>query len=193
MEVSSISFGRKIPRYNCQIQNKQTGQYVPATVYEYNCKDENDFKSIYNLDRHWIFKEKIADAMEKRHVMQKYFKQKSNTSFYSIQVGKELVGLTQIKTFNGVSNVDYITTKPRNEYKYAGQTMLACIGKDILKKNGHQMTVTTAIDDAYPFYSKIGFREYGDHLYRMNKDDISTLIEITELTTEAPITEKKGK
>lgn len=193
MEVSSISFGRKIPRYNCQIQNKQTGQYVPATVYEYNCKDESDFKSIYNLDRHWIFKENIADAMEKRHVMQKYFKQKSNTSFYSIQVGKELVGLTQIKTFNGVSNVDYITTKPRNEYKYAGQTMLACIGKDILKKNGHQMTVTTAIDDAYPFYSKIGFHEYGDHLYRMNKDDISTLIEITELSTEAPITEKKGK
>ena len=191
MQVSSISFGRKIPRYNCQIQNKQTGEYVPATVYEYNCKDESDVDEVRKLDRRWTFKDHIADKMDVKHTVQTYFNQKSNDSFYSIQVGREIVGLTHISTCNGISNVNYITTKPRNEYKYAGQTMLACVGKDILKKNGHQMTVTTAIGDAYPFYSKIGFREYGDHLYRMNRDDIATLIEVTELTTEAEITEKK--
>ena len=192
MQVSTISFGRKIPRYTCQIQNKQTGEYVPAIVYEYNCKDESDADEVRKLDRRWTFRDEIANKMDVKHVVQTYFNQKSNSSFYSIQVGKELIGLTQISTYNGVSNVDYITTKPRNEYKYAGQTILACVGKEILKKNGNQMTVTTAIDDAYPFYKKIGFREYGDHLYRMNKDDISTLIEITELTTESPILDKKG-
>ena len=190
MQVSSISFGRKIPRYNCQIQNKQTGEYMPATVYEYNCKDESDVDEIRKLDRRWAFRDNIADKMDVKHTVQNYLHQKSNDSFYSIQVGKEIVGLTHISTYNGISNVNYITTKPRNEYKYAGQTMLACVGKDILKRNGYQMTVTTAIDDAYPFYSKIGFHEYGDHLYRMNRSDISTLIEVTELTTEAPITEK---
>ena len=192
MQVSSISFGRKIPRYNCQIQNKQTGAYVPATVYEYDCKDESDADDIRRLDRKWTFREHIADKMDVKHVVETYLRQKKNDSFYSIQVGNEIVGLTHISTYNGISNINYITTKPRNEYKYAGQTMVACISKDILKKNGYQMTVTTAIDDAYPFYSKIGFQEYGDHLYRMNRDDMSTLIELTELATKAPILDTKG-
>ncbi|MBQ8886983.1 MAG: GNAT family N-acetyltransferase [Candidatus Gastranaerophilales bacterium] len=192
MKVSQISFGRKIPRYTCQIQNKQTGEYVPATFYEYNCKDESDIDEVRNLDRRWAFRNNIANKMDIKHTVQTYFNQKSNDSFYSIQVGKEIIGLTHISTFNGVSNVNYITTKPRNEYKYAGQTMLACAGKELLKKNGHQMTVTTAIDDAYPFYSKVGFHEHGDHLYRMNRDDISTLIERTEFETDAPILDKKA-
>lgn len=192
MKVSQISFGRKIPRYTCQIQNKQTGEYIPATFYEYNCKDESDYEEIHNLDRKWTFKDKIAHNMEIKHGVQTYLKEKSNSSFYAIQVGKELIGITQVTTCNGTSNIDYITTKPRNEYKYAGQTMIACAGKELLKKNGYLMTVATAIDDAYPFYRKIGFHEFGDHLFRMNRDDISTLIEITEVETEAPILDKKA-
>lgn len=192
MQISSISFGRKIPRYSCQIQNKQTGEYVPATVYEYNCKDESDAESIRNLDRRWTFRDNIADKMDTKYVVQTYFNQKSNNSFYSIQVGKDVIGLAQVNTLNGTSNIDYIMTKPRNEYKYAGQTMVACIGKELFKKNGYLMTVTTAIDDAYPFYRKIGFHEYGDHLFKMNRDDISTLIEITEFETDSPILDKKA-
>lgn len=192
MQVSSISFGRKIQRYSCQIQNNQTGGYVPATVYEYDCNDESDILEIRNLDRKWVFKERFTHNMDIKHCVQSVFNEKTNDSFYSIQVGNDIVGLTQISTYNGISNVDYIMTKPRNEYKYAGQMLIACAGKELLKKNGHQMTVTTAVNDVYGFYSRIGFHEYGDHLYRMNRDDIETMIEITELTTEAPILDKKA-
>ena len=192
MQVSAISFGRKIPRYTCQIQNTQTGKYIPAVVYEYDCKDESDIQEVKNLNRKWLFKDCIAHCMDVKHSVQNFFNEKSNDSFYSIQVGPQIIGLTQICTTNGISNIDYITTKPRNEYKYAGQTMVACAGKELLKKNGYLMTVSTAIDDAYPFYRKIGFREYGDHLFKMNRDDISTLIDITEIETNAPILDKKA-
>ena len=192
MQITSISFGRKIPRYTCQIQDKRTGEYIPATIYEYDCKDERDIEEIKKLDRRWTFKDNIAHFMDIKHSVQTYFNEKSNDSFYSMQVGKDIVGLAQICTSNGISNIDYITTKPRNEYKYVGQTLIAGIGKQILKKNGYQMTVSTAIDDAIPFYKKIGFRDFGSLLFRMNKEDIKTLIEITELQTEAPILDKKA-
>lgn len=192
MNISSISFGRKIPRYTCQVQNKTTGEYVPATIYEYNCKDERDYEEIKKLDRRWLFKDNIAHFMEVKHSVQTLFNEKSNDSFFSMQVGKDIIGIAQVCTLNGISNIDYITTKPRNPYKYVGQTLIAGIGKHMLKKNGYQMTVETAIDDAIPFYKKIGFKEFGDYLFRMNRDDIETLIEITEFQTEAPILDKRA-
>ena len=192
MNISSISFGRKIPRYTCQIQDKATGEFLPATIYEYNCKDESDYKEIKKLNRKWLFKDNIAHCMEVKHSVQSLFNEKSNDSFFSMQVGKDIVGLAQVCTLNGISNIDYITTKPRNPYKYVGQTLIAGIGKHMLKKNGYQMTVETAIDDAIPFYQKIGFKEFGDYLFRMNRDDIETLIEITEFQTEAPILDKRA-
>lgn len=192
MNISSISFGRKIPRYTCQILDKTTDKYVPATIYEYNCKDESDIEEIKKLDRKWIFKDNIVHGMNVKHSVQTYFKEKSNDSFFSIQVGKDIVGLAQICTLNGISNIDYITTKPRSEYKYVGQTLIAGIGKHMLKKDGYQMTVNTAVDDAIPFYKKIGFHESGDYLFRMNRNDIETLIEITEFQTEAPILDKRA-
>ncbi len=190
MNIPQISFGRKIPRYICQIQDNETGNYVPATVYEYNCKDECDFEEVKRLNRNWIFKDNIAKCMEIRHSIQTYFNEKSNDSFFALQKGKELLGLVQVCTRNGISNVDYITTKPNKPYKYVGQTLLACVGKQILNGNGYQMTVDTAIDVAAPFYKKIGFKVFGEHpfeVYKMNKDEIKTFIDVTELTTEAPI------
>ena len=116
MNISSISFGRKIPRYTCQVQNKTTGEYVPATIYEYNCKDERDYEEIKKLDRRWLFKDNIAHFMEVKHSVQTLFNEKSNDSFFSMQVGKDIIGIAQVCTLNGISNIDYITTKPRNEY-----------------------------------------------------------------------------
>lgn len=195
MNISSISFGRKIPRYTCQIQEKETGKYVPATIYEYDCKDEGDYLEVKSLGHNWCFRDNIAKCMDKKHTTQAYFHEKSNDSFFALQTGKDILGLIQVCTLNGISNIDYITTKPHNPYKYVGQTMIAAAGKRLLKKDGYQLTVETAIDDAAPFYKKIGFKEFGKfpfEIYRMNKNEIETLIEITELTTDAPILDKKA-
>ena len=42
MQINSISFGKKIPKYKCQIQDKETGKFVDATFCEIDCKDEKD-------------------------------------------------------------------------------------------------------------------------------------------------------
>lgn len=195
MNISQISFGRKSPRYICQIQDKETGKYTPATCYEYDCKDESDYEEIKKINRRWIFKDNIAKNMEISHNRQTYFNEESNESFFVLQKGKELLGLVQVCSENGTSNIDYITTMPNNPYKYVGQTLIACVGKQVLNKNNYEMTVNTPIDTAVPFYQKIGFKKYGKYpldVYKMNTDEIKTFIDVTELTTEAPIIDVKA-
>ena len=45
--INNISFGKKIPLTTCQIQDKKTGKFVPATLFEYDCKDEHP----HNVDK----------------------------------------------------------------------------------------------------------------------------------------------
>ena len=102
-----ISFGRKIPKIQCQIQSKETGKFIPATVYEVDCKDEADFQEIRKLDRKWHFRNDIALGMEQKHAIQTYLKQKSNVSFYAMKDNKgELIGLAQTKTVNGITDIN---------------------------------------------------------------------------------------
>lgn len=193
MNIPQISFGRKIPLYNCQIQDIKTGEYTPATCYEYDCKDEDDYIEVRNL--HLIFKKDIALNMEIKHNEETYLNTKSNDSFFALQKGQEVLGLAQISTKNGFDNVEYITTKPNDKYKYIGQTLLACIGKEVLNKNNYQMTVNTPIESADPFYKRIGFKKYGEYpldVYKMNTDEIKTFIDETEHTTKAPIMDVKA-
>jgi len=46
----NISFGKKIPLSQCQIQNKETGNFEKATVYELDCKDKNDILAKYTIE-----------------------------------------------------------------------------------------------------------------------------------------------
>ena len=189
-----ISFGRKIPKIQCQIQNKETGKFIPATVYEVDCKDEADFQEIRKLDRKWHFRNDIALGMEQKHAIQTYLKQKSNVSFYAMKDNKgELIGLAQTKTVNGITDINYLTTKPRNEYKYVGQTMVAAIGKETLKKGYNQLTITTSIDETMDFYKKkCGFKQYGKYILRMNAEQIRKSVETIENRTKAQFINLKG-
>lgn len=189
-----ISFGRKIPKIQCQILKKETGEFIPATVYEIDCKDEADFLAIKKLDRKWHFKSDIAKNMEQKHAVQTYLKQKSNLSFYAMHdKNNELVGLAQTKTVNGITDINYITTKPRNEYKYVGQTLVAAIGQEALKKGNTQLTITTSIDEAVEFYrKKCGFKKYGKYILRMNPEQIQKSINNVEERTQAQFINLKG-
>ena len=50
---NNISFGKKIPLTTCQIQDKKTGNFVPATLFEYDCKDEDDILEIVFTGKQW--------------------------------------------------------------------------------------------------------------------------------------------
>lgn len=189
-----VSFGRKIPRQTCQIQKKETGEYVRATFYEIDCREEKDAIEIRNLDRKWNFRNDIAQNMMIKNSVLTYLNQKSNLDFYAMQDSNgELVGLAQVKTINGVSNISYITTKPHNEYKYVGQTMVAAIGKETLKKGGSALTIATAIDEAMDFYTKkCGFKKHGKYMLRMNREQIEKSVQKAETKTKSRIIDLKG-
>ena len=42
----NISFGKKIPIAQCQIQNLATKKFEPATIYELDCHDESDLLEV---------------------------------------------------------------------------------------------------------------------------------------------------
>ena len=41
-----ISFGAKNPIAKCKIQNRETGKFENATVYEYTCTDKSDIEKL---------------------------------------------------------------------------------------------------------------------------------------------------
>ncbi len=189
MNNISISFGKKIPKMQFQIQKKDTKEYVPAIFSEIDCTDDTDYTEVKNLDRHWAFKNNIAERIEQKNSIQRYFKQKTNISIYEMHdnIG-QLIGIAQTQTQNGVCNIDYIVTKPNNEYKYVGQAMITAIGKETLSNNGRVLTIMTPVDDAIPFYTNAcGFKIFGELFLKMTSNQILELIKRTEQKTKAPI------
>ena len=189
MNNISISFGKKIPKMQFQIQKKDTKEYVPAIFSEVDCTDDTDYTEVKNLDRHWAFKNNIAERIEQKNSIQRYFKQKTNISIYEMHdnIG-QLIGIAQTQTQNGVCNIDYIVTKPNNEYKYVGQAMITAIGKETLSNNGRVITIMTPVDDAIPFYTNAcGFKIFGELFLKMTSNQILELIKRTEQKTKAPI------
>ncbi len=194
MNNIAISFGKRIPKMQFQIQKKDTKEYVPAVFSEVDCKDEDDYNEVKNLDRKWTFRNHIAQAIEEKDVVQRFFKQKSNKSIYEMHDEQgQLIGIAQTQTRNGICNIEYIETKPNNEYKYVGQAMVTAIGCETIARNGYTLTVLTPIDEAIPFYTNAcGFKVFGDFFLRMNQSQILELIKRTEQKTNASIIDLKG-
>lgn len=189
MKISPISFGRKIPLAKCNIQDKTTGKYTTATFYEVDCKDEEDFKEIKNLGINWQYKYHISDNMETKHILNRDASKASNLSFYEMRSdNNEILAISQVEGINGNYNVNYISRKPLCEYKYVGQTMLACIGAEVNRKKGDRLIITRTTSEARPFYTEIcGFEELGPFMLKMNRSQINQFIKQTEERTNAPI------
>ncbi len=194
MNNIAISFGKKIPKMQFFIQRKDTEEFVPAIFSEVDCKDEDDYTDVKTLDRKWTFKDYIAQRISEKNSLQQYFKKLSDTSVYEMQdASGQIIGLAQTETRNGVCNIEYIESKPNNEYRYVGQSMVAAIGREALDKKCYKLTVDAPIDEAMPFYiNACGFKRYGEFSLKMNIAQIYKLIKQTELDTQAEIIDIKG-
>lgn len=194
MNISPLSFGKRIPIAKCQIQEKETGKFVPATIYEVDCTDKEDFLEIKNLDRKWSFKYWIGENMDMKHSLKTELNEDCNLSFYQIRDEKgELLGISQVKEMGGTHDLSFIDTKPRNPYRYTGQAFLAGIASSVLKKDGFRLIVTNPIDEAADFYrNTCGFELLGDYIFKMNRSQIKDFIARTEERTQAPLINLKG-
>ena len=63
MNISPVSFGKKIPISNCKVVDKKENKLINATLYEYDCKDLGDYYDVKDLKGRWNFKDMIAEEI----------------------------------------------------------------------------------------------------------------------------------
>lgn len=185
----NISFGRKIPIIQTQIQNKSTGNFESATVYELDCQDETDILETMKPQDSWTYARDININMYEKYIQQQKG-EKSDMAFYILQSQNgETLGMAQTqKQIKNAHNLALFDTKKDKGYKFVGQTLLASIAKDIMNKDGIRLSVFEPHPTAIEFYDKVcGFQNFGDIFLSADKAQMNAFIDRTEQRTKAPL------
>ena len=191
----NVSFGQKIPIALGQIQNRKTGEFEQATIYEVDCKDEHDIIEARNDSKGWSFPTEFATNMHCKHVTHKQYNKNNDSSFYILQnQDYNTLGRIQIDNEDDeIYTVEWFDTKANNGYRFVGQTLLATAAKEVLHKNGSTLAVLGAVEDAIPFYTDVcQFQELGKQRFYMDKNEIKDFIKRTEKRTNATLIDLKA-
>ena len=170
----NISFGKKIPIMQCQVQNIKTGNFVPSTVYEYDCNDPSDANKIDEIDGYWIFKPQIFyQAKDKHSQPNKY----ANTRIFSLETQKgETLGLMVTDKDKKNNDVDVLENKFMSGHKYVGTSLLAAAALETIKQGYDKLTIKQPIPEVRPFYiDKCGFRETNGRPLELTKEELPVL------------------
>jgi hypothetical protein len=196
MNISPVSFGKKIPITQCKIRDNSQGKFIPATFYEVDCKDMEDIDEINNLKGKWEFRKTITKKMEDIHNLLKTDKNHRNDyGFYVLQKdGGEIVGLSEVRKSFPDLRLEYIESENEGKYKYIGQTMMASLGEVARREKLKRIYIPIPVESAVPFYKdKCGFREVKDSAALvMNINKTKRLTELAEEKTNAPIIDVRG-
>ena len=191
----NISFGKKIPIAQCQIQNIKTNKFEPAIIYELDCRDESDLLEARKPKSKWEYAKYIHENMCDKYRYGSFSQDFDGCYFYILQDknGKTL-GMAQTEEiYEDAFDLAYLDTKKEKNYKYVGQTLLAAVAREVQKKSGDILSVFGAVDSAMDFYKKTcGFKigEF-DRPYILY-EEIPNFIKQTESRTNAPLIDLKG-
>ena len=191
-----ISFGAKIPIAKCKIQNKESGQFENATVYEYTCSDKSDVEKIKRITakQDWQFGFDIYnDARWKNYILEKDLKKHSyrvnSTHFYTLENSRrKTIGLCETQE-NDALVVDLFETRAKRKYRFVGQTMLAVLARKVLDSSTNSfLVIQNALPRSLDFYKKVcGFGQEikdGDEIYFVvDKSQLQQFVDQTEQRT----------
>lgn len=187
----NISFGKKIPIMQCQVQNNRTKMFVPSTVYEYDCTSKKDAYDIDEIEGYWIFKPQIFhQAKDKCSQPIKY----QNLKIYSLETNKgETLGMMVTDKDGENTDVDVLETKYMSGHKYVATSLLSAAAQETLKKGHKKLTVKQPIPDVRNFYiSGCGFNETNGRTLEIKNEELKNLIERTESKTHTKLIDLKG-
>lgn len=185
-----VSFGQKIPIALAQIQNKQTGEFEQATIYEVDCKDEHDYIGTRDDSKDWNFPFEFWRNMQRKYFIWKEHKAIDPSHFYILQnQDYKTLGRIQIDENDDKKyTVEWFDTKENSGYRYVGQTILATVAKEVIDNDGSSLAVLGAIEDAVPFYTDIcQFQDFGKNRLYMGKEELKSFIKRTEKRTQGSI------
>lgn len=195
-----ISFGAKIPIAKCKIQNRKTGQFENATVYEYTCTDSSDVDKIKKITakQDWQFGFDILNDMRwKNYILEKDLKKHSyrvnSTHFYTLENSRrKTIGLCETQE-NDALIVDLFETRTKGKYRFVGQTMLAALARKVLDvPSSSFLVIQNALPKSLDFYKKVcGFGQEikdGDEIYFVvDKSQLQSFVNQTEQRTNGEI------
>jgi len=191
-----ISFKQKIPIYQHPIYNKKTNKFENATFFQTTCENPKDIDNFIKKAKKFFFAQYIYNNMLCDNCDIQNFKHTKNTQYYTLETNKqETVGICEIEKYKNSANIDYIETS--QNYKYCGQTLIACIAKKLNKDKSTQISVNTPLGTALNFYINIcGFKNNSKtHNITINNKNgsIKRLIKQVEKITDTPIVDCRNK
>lgn len=202
----NISFGQKIPLYQTQILDKETNQFEKVTLYEFDCKDDEDVDYVIKQHDAWQYKYNFSVDMfgKNRNIknydtLSDYDRQRlQNNKFFVLENDKkEMLGLCEITGINNFFNIQYLESNnvQKSKYKYIGQSILAGISKFISSYSSPNPKLII-LDPAYiakRFYTdKCYFSETPSGSLSIDKKEMDSFISDFEQKTQSPIVDLKG-
>ena len=191
----NISFGKKIPIAQCQIQNIKTGEFEPATVYELDCTEESDLLETRKPKSNWEYANYIHENMSDKYRYGSFSQDFDDCYFYILQdKNGNTIGMAQTEEiYEDAYDLAYLDTKKGKPYTFVGQTLLATVAREVQKKSGDILSVFGAVDSAINFYQKVcGFKIGEFDKPYISAEDIPNFIKQTEERTNAKIINLKG-
>lgn len=156
MNVKNITFGRKIPLMKASVIDKMNGKKVPVTLSEYDCRNyADDVRMFMNSCNSMDYARSIAGGMWDKHCNSDL-----PYNFYVLE-DENNKALCICETFSCINNIyiDFIESGHDDKHKYAGQTMIAMLGKMILNQKKNNLLVSFPVLSAMDFYiKKCGFK-----------------------------------
>lgn len=186
----NISFSGKVPIAKCQIQNLKTKNFEPAYIYEIDCKDRSDIDTLIVPENEWRYAKYIQRNLADSMMNEAIYGEPRKSSYYVLEnKDGETLGMSEVsKSFNNTYDLTYLDTKKQKPYKYVGQTLLATVAREALKKGTELFTIYGAALSALDFYvEKCGFKDAGLFIPIMQKEEIPAFVKRTEDRTKARI------
>lgn len=187
----NISFGQKIPMYHCSVQNTKTKEFVPATVYEYDCCDFFDAENIDKLPGEWIFKPEIFFWAKDKYLFPKLF---SEVKIFSLETSNnETIGLMQFSNQENYCNVGLLENMEKSGHKYVGTALLNAVANETLKNGYETLKVAQPVPEALDFYvDSCGFKQTKAKEVSMTKKDMLDFLKRTKEKTNSQLVDLKG-
>ncbi len=188
MNITPVSFCKKIPVSQCCIKDNTTKSFIPATLVELDCTDISDIVDVALTKGDWEYKKAITYNMYDKHkkITQSSFR--PNVSFYALVKGAgDIVGLMQVRKLISGLNIDLIESERTKNYKYVGKNMVAGLGTALKHMVKDTIEVDVPLAEAVPFYESCGFkRGKNRQSFIMDEQTVEKLQHQLEEKTQSP-------
>ena len=170
LRIDDISFNGVIKKSKTKVQNKQTGKFERAYFCEVDCKDRYDCQIFGKLSYDWEYAQGIATSAEWKYGNAKKGYEDPRGHYILKKRNGEILAICRTSEEYGEIKVDYLESKPQNNYRFAGQMILAGIAKEGIKKGFTRMIIPSPVQGTHCFYNGACGFQLDNKEYIMEKE-----------------------